>query len=250
MNMKNRISIKRRARLFLAFFLPNQAMKYLGFIYGALLPSKKSYSSMGEDLIIEQYFKEKNILQGVYIDIGCFHPIWASNTHKLHKDGWTGFCFDIDQSKLNMMRLFRRKSVQTFFQAVTAKPSKEPFTHVYKFLTPWSDIDTCDLDVANDYAKKFDLDYEISRVPSADINTILSKLPKFNFLNIDVEGLDEDILMSMDLNKYSPDVILFENVDVWGGTEKIRNKLELFCYERLFISSFSVCYAKSILRKI
>ena len=146
--MKNRISIKRRARLFLAFFLPNQAMKYLGFIYGALLPSKKSYSSMGEDLIIEQYFKEKNILQGVYIDIGCFHPIWASNTHKLHKDGWTGFCFDIDQSKLNMMRLFRRKSVQTFFQAVTAKPSKEPFTHVYKFLTPWSDIDTCDLDVA------------------------------------------------------------------------------------------------------
>tara|TARA_B110000196_G_scaffold185496_1_gene159038 strand:+ start:578 stop:877 length:300 start_codon:yes stop_codon:yes gene_type:complete len=72
MNTKNRISIKRRARLFLAFFLPNQAMKYLGFIYGALLPSKKSYSSMGEDLIIEQYFKEKNILKGVYIDIGCF----------------------------------------------------------------------------------------------------------------------------------------------------------------------------------
>ena len=146
------------------------------------------------------------------------------------------------------MRFFRRKNVQTFFQAVTAKPSKELFTHVYKFLTPWSDIDTCDLDVANDYAIKFDLDYEISRVPSADINTILSKLPKFNFLNIDVEGLDEDILMSMDLNKYSPDVILFENVDVWGGTEQIRNKLELYCYERLFISSFSVCYAKPILR--
>lgn len=249
MTIKRRISIKRRARLFLAFFLPNQAMKYLGFIYGALLPSKKSYSSMGEDLIIEQYFKEKNIFQGVYIDIGCFHPIWASNTHKLHKDGWTGFCFDIDQSKLNMMRFFRRKNIETFFQAVTAKPST-PFILVYKFLTPWSDIDTCDLEVAKNYAKRFDLDYEISSVPSNDINTILSRLPKFNFLNIDVEGLDEDILMSMDFNSYSPDVILFENVDVWGGTEKIRNKLELYRYERLFISSVSVCYAKPISRTI
>ena len=155
---------------------------------------------------------------------------------------------DIDQSKLSMMKFFRRKNVQTFFQAVTAKPSTESFITVYKFLTPWSDIDTCDREVANDYTKRFDLDYEVSTVPSCDINTILSKLPKLNFFNIDVEGLDEDILMEMDLNLYNPDAILFENVDVWGGTKRIRNKLESYGYERLFVSSFSICYAKPILR--
>ena len=32
-----------------------------------------------------------------YLDIGAFHPIIYSNTHKLHKMGWYGVCMDFSQ---------------------------------------------------------------------------------------------------------------------------------------------------------
>lgn len=245
------MTLKRTIRIFLQKIFPAFFVRYLGFIFGLLTPSNKSYSSYGEDLIIVQYFHDKKISNGVYIDIGCFHPTWSSNTYKLHKLGWNGYCFDIDKFKLKMMKFFRRKKVETFFKAVVPKEtmsSGNNFITVYKFLTPWSDIDTCDPITAKEYSVKFDLAYKTSSVPCEGINSILSSLPKINFFKIDIEGLDEAILMEMDLDLFTPEVILFENIDTWSGTHEIKLKLEQYGYERLFISNFSVCYAKPILR--
>jgi len=47
---------------------------------------------------------------------------------------------------------------------------------------------------------------------------------------------------------YLPDVILFENVEIWSGSKEIQKKLEDHGYERLFISGYSVCYAQPISR--
>ena len=55
----NQMTPKRKLRKFLQKFLPASIMRLLGFLYGLILPTKKSYSSAGEDLIILQYFKDK-----------------------------------------------------------------------------------------------------------------------------------------------------------------------------------------------
>jgi len=247
------MTLTRNIRLFLQKFLPDRLMRIIGFIYGLLQPAKKSYASAGEDLIIMQYFKDKNIEKGVYIDIGCFHPFWSSNTFKLHKFGWRGYCYDVDKFKLTMMKIFRKNRVETFFQAIVPKNNilKEKdikYINVYKFLTPWSDIDTCDLETAENYSKKYKLNYKVLNVPANDINSILNKLPNINFFKIDIEGLDEQILMEMNFELYLPDVILFENVEIWSGSKEIQKKLEDHGYERLFISGYSVCYAQPISR--
>tara|TARA_B000000475_G_scaffold184328_1_gene148579 strand:+ start:357 stop:1106 length:750 start_codon:yes stop_codon:yes gene_type:complete len=249
------MTLTRKIRIFLQKFLPNSVMRILAFIYGMLLPAKKSYASAGEDLIIAQYFKDKNIIQGVYIDIGCFHPFWSSNTFKLHKLGWIGYCYDIDQYKLKMMKRFRKSKVKTFYEAIVPKANilkKQNFNYinVYKFLTPWSDLDTCDLVTAENHSKKYKLDYKILNVPANDINTVLNDLPSINFFKIDIEGLDELILMELNFELYLPDVILFENVEIWSGSKEIQKKLEKHGYERLFVSGYSVCYAQPILERI
>ena len=41
------------------------------------LIKKKSYSMHGEDLIVENYLKE--ITNGFFVDIGCYHPIQHNN---------------------------------------------------------------------------------------------------------------------------------------------------------------------------
>jgi len=245
------MTLTRKIRLFLQKIFPASLIRSLAFLFGVLIPAKRSYSSYGEDLIIAQYFQDRKIFQGIYIDIGCFHPIWSSNTYKFHKLGWSGYCFDIDEFKLKMMRLFRQKKVQTFFKAVVPKTSidqENDFITVFKFLTSWSDIDTCDLQTAKDYSIKYDLDFITTNVPCEAINSILKNLPKVNFFKIDIEGLDEAILMEMNLDLYTPEVILFENIETWSGTQEIKLKLEQYGYERLFISNYSVCYAQPVTR--
>ena len=44
---------------------------------------KKSYSMDGEDLKIVEL--SENIIQGYYVDAGCYHPLHLSNTYLLYK---------------------------------------------------------------------------------------------------------------------------------------------------------------------
>ena len=59
---------------------------------------KKSYSISGVDLIIDRIFKKKKT--GVYIDIGCNHPIKYNNTYLLYKRGWNGINIDLDEKSI------------------------------------------------------------------------------------------------------------------------------------------------------
>ena len=40
---------------------------------------KKSYSMDGEDIFLNDYFKDKT--KGFYVDVGCYHPIHRNNTY-------------------------------------------------------------------------------------------------------------------------------------------------------------------------
>ena len=55
---------------------------------------RTQYSQWGEDQFINQFFKDK--IDGIYLDIGCFHPVMYSNTCLLHKKGWRGINIDIN----------------------------------------------------------------------------------------------------------------------------------------------------------
>ena len=47
-------------------------------------------SNWGLDLIIANIFRNKK--EGIYIDVGCHHPLINNNTFLLHKKGWKGIC--------------------------------------------------------------------------------------------------------------------------------------------------------------
>ena len=51
-----------------------------------------SYSRTGEDLIMEELFRNK--YSGFYVDIGAYHPIDFSNTYKYYLKGWRGINVD------------------------------------------------------------------------------------------------------------------------------------------------------------
>ena len=49
------------------------------------IKNKKTFNSLTSiDLVIDFIFKKKN---GVYIDVGCNHPVYNNNTYLLSKKG-------------------------------------------------------------------------------------------------------------------------------------------------------------------
>ena len=51
-----------------------------------------SFSKSGEDMQLKQLLKVNR--KGVYVDIGCWDPVKASNSYYFHLRGWKGICID------------------------------------------------------------------------------------------------------------------------------------------------------------
>jgi hypothetical protein len=204
---------------------------------------KLSYSQYGEDLIIHEYFKSKNIHDnGVYIDIGCYHPKWISNTYILSKNNWRGYVIDIDESKLRMFKLFR-KNCLTICAAISPGRSNQQID-VYNFKKLFSEIDTIDKNNALLNKVKFNCDFETNKVNTLNINDILKltleNYGRCDFINLDIEGLDEFVLMELNFELYRPLLICFEkNNTSYIFNDKIYNFLSSNNYMHLFSSNGS-----------
>lgn len=226
--------------------LPYSLLRFAGFIYGYWVSKSVSFSQKGEDLLAVAYFAKRGIKQGVYLDIGCFHPVWISNTHLLHKQGWLGHAVDIDDFKLKAMRIGRGKKVQTHLGAVFAGSDANTTGTVYKFRRIWSDIDTLDKATAEEYRANGCGEFDEEHINLIDINQLLERLPKVNFINIDIEGVDNIVIKNLDFAKFLPDAILFEDNHNWDGDAEVVRILHKHGYKHLFTSGVSICYAQPL----
>ena len=141
------------------FIFPKRLSEFISYL-GGFRHFKISYSQSGEDLILLKYLDYKKIEKGKYLDIGAFHPRWVSNTHLLHKKGFSGYCVDLDEKRLRWFRFSRGNRVKTICGAVSN--SHEEFIKVYKFKrkSPFSLIDTTSLEHAEHFRSKGKAKYE------------------------------------------------------------------------------------------
>lgn len=183
--------------------------KLIYFIY-QFFKTKKNlkkrifYSNWGLDILADHFFKdEKN---GIYIDVGCHHPILNNNTYRLYKRGWIGINIDLDFNTIDMFNFFRNKDSNI----QTAVSDKEEERNLY-FFHNRSAINTLS-------SKTGSKAKEIRKIKTKSLNTIIEnsvfKDKKINFISIDVEGFELNILKGFDINKYKPDLIVIEFIDI------------------------------------
>ena len=63
----------------------------------------------GEDIFIRRFFKD--FKEGIYVDVGCYHPIKGSLTHYLYKNGWKGLNIDLSQISIDLFKISRPKDI-------------------------------------------------------------------------------------------------------------------------------------------
>ena len=176
---------------------------YLGIKY-KYFTKKNSYSQFGEDLVIDNFFGN---FVGTYVDIGCYHPIKYSNTALLHKKGWSGINIDLNETSIDFFKVCRKNDLN-----ITACLSDK-----IEEVEIYMDSEFSALNSVNqENTKKFGLmNIQKKKVQT----TLFYKLVQnnFNFLNIDCEGNDLKILKTIDLKKFTPEII---NIEVSKENQK------------------------------
>lgn len=187
----------------------------------------------GEDLVISDYFKNKK--DGLFIDIGCYHPIHRNNTFLLYKKGWKGVNIDIHNFSIQLFEFLRPKDLNYNF-AVSNKNEKIKMFY-QKELSQLSTID-------NDQALKAfqgKIKEKIIQAYTLDEVIKFSNLEnkKIDLLDIDVEGADLKVLQGFSIKKFNPELICVEIHDDDLKESKIYKLLNNQGYELIWSGIFS-----------
>lgn len=188
-----------------------RALKYA--FYGALRvfmgrSIKLSYSFMGEDLLIENLAKPLIYKDGFYVDVGCNEPRFISNSFLFYRRGWRGICVDANAQLIRKHRRLRPKD-----KAVCALVSNETKPLTYYQLTN-SGLSTVQEEFLEGYLKEGQKILRTEDVIPRTLTEILDENgapADFDFLTLDVEDHDYQALLSLDLTKYRPRIIIVED---------------------------------------
>ncbi len=170
--------------------------------------SRNSYAQEGEDLVLARIFEKLGIGVGFFVDVGAHHPTRYSNTYFFYKKGWRGINIDArpgakklfdwkrpkdiniecgvsDVPAVLKYFMFNEPALNTFAPEEAAKKNVPPY-----YIEAVKELPVCSL--------TFILDHHLPTSQCIDL------------LSIDVEGLDYQVISSLDFGKYRPKVIALE----------------------------------------
>jgi len=165
-----------------------------------------SFSKAGDDIQLHKLIN--SFTPGVYVDIGCWHPVKASNTYFFYNRGWKGLCIDPNPELIPLYKKIRPKDV---FINAGISDSKVPLDY---YMVKESSMNT----FSYDFLVKHNAVAEIIntiKVPMFTLKEILDKHlnenDRLDFFDIDVEGFDLEVLKTNDWEKYRPKIIVIES---------------------------------------
>jgi FkbM family methyltransferase len=185
------------------------------------LSHKKSYSQCGEDLIIKFIFDSMKISKPTYIDIGAHNPYLINNTALFYEIGSRGINIDPDEILLNKFKVHRADDVNLNIGVGPTKSSLDLYIMSDKALNTFSKEEA-----ENCVSEGFEV-IKTKRVDILPIDEILKKHfgAKFpDFLSLDAEGFDFEIIKSIDFEYQYPKVICVETISFSNSRKGVKNK--------------------------
>lgn len=148
----------------------------------------------------------QNIESGFYVDVGCYHPVRFSNTFLFHRRGWRGINIDATPGVKELFDQYRPSDINISCAVSATDGEVELATFEEGAVNTLSDRN-----VPADFGKPKKI-----RVQSKTLAEILTRhlLPgqDIEFLSVDVEGIDLEVLRSNDWTRFRPKVVCVEQV--------------------------------------
>ena len=178
------------------------------FVHHKYFLKRKSYSQFQEDLFISSYFKNKKI--GFYVDIGCFHPIMYSNTALLYNKGWKGINIDVSQTSIDLFNIIRKRD-KNFCAAISNKNSNV-ISYIDHSFSPINSINKIFFDkTVSNFSNGSFLKKKLKAYKFSDfLEDNNFRLNYIDFLNIDAEGHDFEVLQGFDFESLNVKLVCVE----------------------------------------
>lgn len=206
---------------------------------------KKSHSQFGEDLIIDRLLGNKKT--GFYVDIGAYDPNRFSNTKRFYDKGWRGINIEPDYDNFKKFEQKRKRDIN--LNIGIGRINKKLILYRFKPGT----VSTFSKKEAEECKKRNLKFLGCKTVKVARLDTIFSQYCKnkeIDFISIDVEGFEKEVLESNDWKKFRPKLICMEYVEHYGKRieEKEKNFNENFWlnlgYKRAYNNGVNFIYMR------
>ncbi len=163
-----------------------------------------SYAQNFEDVMLARVFPGAS---GVYVDVGANDPVIDNVTYHFYERGWRGINIEPQTVLWEKLCAARPGDVNL---AVLAG-SRDGEMTFYEIET-WHGLSTLDPDIARRHASA---GYAVSekRLPCRRLDTILAEHQgqcAIDFISIDAEGAEADVLSGLDLARYRPKIVVIE----------------------------------------
>lgn len=172
-------------------------------LFGAY--SQRSFSQEGEDLILRRLFEDQS--HGFYVDIGAHHPKLFSNTYFFYQRGWRGINIDAAPGSMKPFNVFRPRDIN-IESAISSRT--DPI-----YFSIFNEPALNSFNASNFQGSN--TEYKESKKVKLKPRTLKSILDEYlpdrqviDFLSVDVEGEDLNVLKSNDWDKFRPKLIAIE----------------------------------------
>lgn len=153
-----------------------------------------SWSQGGEDISIARFLSDEKISK-FYIDIGAHDPNRFSVTRKLYSRGWTGI--DVDGNPAYEAKFRKSRPKNQFLHVCVGSLKNYDFTVFTE-----GAISTANKEWVDQFQSEGAVVKEVLNVSGMTLRELidLPDVPEtVGFINIDIEGADEDALTSLQL---------------------------------------------------
>jgi FkbM family methyltransferase len=162
-----------------------------------------SYAQNAEDVLIDRVFRKKS---GFYIDVGAFHPIVDSVTKHFSLLGWTGINIEPDPEFAAELRRDRPNDINLCL--AVGSQSGEAILHLLG-------ARQCSTISGQRFAQLAPESREGAQTLSVPLRSLAEICAEhvtgeIDFLKIDVEGAEKDVIEGADWQRFRPRLLVIE----------------------------------------
>jgi FkbM family methyltransferase len=172
-----------------------------------------SFAQQGEDLIVRSLLEPFKVRRPTYLDVGAHDPLLNNNTYLFYLAGGRGVLVEPNPLYVEKLRKERPED-RVLGIGIGISDVREADYYVVR---GDGQLNTFSKAQADWMAKRRgpQIIERVMKIPLVNINEVIDqnfdRVP--NVLSIDTEGLDLDILNSLDFARYRPNVICAETLD-------------------------------------
>lgn len=166
------------------------------------------FAQDGEDLLLDRLLSRSP--RGFYVDIGAHHPVRFSNTYLFYRRGWSGINVDAEPGSMRLFERLRQRDIN--IECGVAGHSGTLMFHRFNepALNTFDEVEAS-LKDRPPYRLTERTQVAVRRLDEI-LNQYLPENQEIDFMSVDVEGKDYEVLDSNDWTRFRPKYVLAETL--------------------------------------